>query len=418
MIEPLRTTEHYGLVSADPVAVLRDPVTIRERSANILEAVRKGKSRWFTVNDAQLVHVARVVAEVTRARYPSLVTPYHSRWRHFEAGGIDRLRELNFRLREASRLERAMVHIDLAVVSVLLDAGAGDVWRYTEASSGQTLARSEGLGVASLHMFMNGAFSSYPNQPLRADAQGLQAMSLRAIGEGFQVSPTNPLVGIAGRAALMQSLGKALAARPDLFGANGRPGALFAALTANGQQRVTASQILGALLEGLSGIWPSANQLNGKPLGDCWQHPHAGGGGGSAGWVPFHKLSQWLTYSLLEPFEWAETQVAGLDALTGLPEYRNGGLLIDGGVLVPKQDEVTRQPHLPSSELIIEWRALTVALLDELAPLVRDLLGKDQAQMPLACILEGGTWAAGRQLAAQKRGGAPPISIVSDGTVF
>jgi hypothetical protein len=85
---------------------------------------------------------------------------------------------------------------------------------------------------------------------------------------------------------------------------------------------------------------------------------------------------------------------------------------------VPKSDEVTAKPHAPSSELIIEWRALTVALLDELAPLVRNLLGKSEAEMPLACILEGGTWAAGRKLAAQKRGGLPPVSIVSDGTVF
>jgi hypothetical protein len=418
MTEPLRNTAHYGLVSADPVAVLRNPVTIRERSHNVLAAVRKGQSRWFTVNDAQLAQAAQIVADVTRERYPSLVTPYHSRWRHFEAGGIDRLRELNYRLHQANRVERAMVQIDLAVVSVLLDAGAGDAWRYREENTGQTLARSEGLGVASLHMFMAGAFSSYPNQPLRADAQGLQAVSLRAIGEGFQVGPDNPLVGVAGRANLMQSLGKALATRPDLFGVSGRPGALFAALTEGGKRSITASEILSALLDGLSAIWPSASTLNGQPLGDCWPHPLAGGGGGSAGWVPFHKLSQWLTYSLLEPFEWADVQVMGLEALTGLPEYRNGGLLIDAGVLVPKSDEVTAKAHAPGSELIIEWRALTVALLDELAPLVRKLLGKSEAEMPLACILEGGTWAAGRKLAAQKRGGLPPISIVSDGTVF
>jgi uncharacterized protein DUF1688 len=71
-----------------------------------------------------------------------------------------------------------------------------------------------------------------------------------------------------------------------------------------------------------------------------------------------------------------------------------------------------------SDELIVEWRALTVALLDELAPLVRAELGVDAGQMPLACVLEGGTWAAGRGLAQQLRGGLPPLSIVSDGTVF
>ncbi|MFM2399729.1 MAG: hypothetical protein RL341_1886 [Pseudomonadota bacterium] len=418
MNEALRREPHYGLVSADPVAALRNPHTIRERSENILAAARKGRSQWFTVDDTKLAHAAGIVAAVTRQRYPSLITPYHSRWRHFEAGGVDRLRELNFRLRGATTFERATAQIDLAVVSVLLDAGAGDAWRFTEAGTQQTLARSEGLGVASFHMFMAGAFSSAADAPLRADANGLQHIDLSALARGFQVSESNPLVGLAGRAALMQSLGKALAARPDLFGADGRPGALLNVLTAGGKRSVSASEILAALLDGLSAIWPAGNALNGQPLGDCWPHPHAGGGGGSAGWVPFHKLSQWLTYSLLEPFEWADIQVTGLDALTGLPEYRNGGLLIDTGVLVPKQAEVTSKPHLPSSELIVEWRALTVALLDELAPLVRSLLGKSAQEMPLACILEGGTWAAGRVRAQELRGGLPPIQIISDGTVF
>ncbi|MGL4573593.1 MAG: URC4/urg3 family protein [Burkholderiaceae bacterium] len=418
MTEALRRAPLYGLVSADPVAALRNPLTIRERSENILAATRKGRSQWFTVDDSKLAHAARIVAEVTRQRYPSLITPYHSRWRHFEAGGVDRLRELNFRLRGTATFERAMAQIDLAVVSVLLDAGAGDAWRFTEAGTQQTLARSEGLGVASFHMFMAGAFSSSADTPLRADAKGLQSIELHALARGFQVSESNPLVGLAGRAALMQSLGKALAARPDLFGADGRPGAILNVLTADGKRSVSASEILAVLLDGLSAIWPAGNMLNGQPLGDCWPHPHAGGGGGSAGWVPFHKLSQWLTYSLLEPFEWADIEVTGLDALTGLPEYRNGGLLIDTGVLVPKHAEVTSNPHLPSSELIIEWRALTVALLDELAPLVRGLLGKSAQEMPLACVLEGGTWAAGRIRAQELRGGLPPISIISDGTVF
>ena len=67
---------------------------------------------------------------------------------------------------------------------------------------------------------------------------------------------------------------------------------------------------------------------------------------------------------------------------------------------------------------IVEWRALTVALLDELAPLVRAELDLSEQQMPLACVLEGGTWAAGRLLAQRQRGGLPPLNIVSDGTVF
>jgi hypothetical protein len=170
----------------------------------------------------------------------------------------------------------------------------------------------------------------------------------------------------------------------------------------------------------------------GLPAGDVWPHLWAGADtapatspGGTApdratgGWVPFHKLSQWLTYSLLEPFEWAGVKVTGLDTLTGLPEYRNGGLLLDGGVIVPRHEGDLARTWKPSSEFIIEWRALTVTLLDELAVLVRAELGVSAEQLPLACILEGGTWAAGRQIARELReGGAPPVQIDSDGTVF
>jgi hypothetical protein len=150
-----------------------------------------------------------------------------------------------------------------------------------------------------------------------------------------------------------------------------------------------------------------------------WRHPHAGGQGATAGLLPLHKLSQWLSYSLLHPLAAAGVHVRDLDELTGLAEYRNGGLFIDGGVLVPRSAGVTAGEHEVGSELVVEWRALTVALLDRVAPLVRGLLGLDSAHMPLPAVLEGGTWAAGRELARRLRpGGGPPIRVISDGTVF
>ncbi len=75
--------------------------------------------------------------------------------------------------------------------------------------------------------------------------------------------------------------------------------------------------------------------------------------------------------------------------------------------------------HDVGAPLVVEWRALTVALLDALAPLVRTRLGVSAAAFPLAKVLEGGTWAAGRKLARERRAdGGPPIKVVSDGTVF
>ena len=414
------------------VATLRSTKTIRKRAQALLERARRGESSWFTVNDGAMVTAAALVAQLTRARYPRLIIPYHSRWRHFEAGGVDRAAQLNAALAHssplASPLDKAVAQIDLALVSVLLDAGAGADWQYEEKHHSGThqsnhLSRSEGLGVASFHAFMNGLFSSDSQRPLQADAQGLQAITAEKLATAFQVTPSNPLVGLDGRAALLRRLGQALQAQPEIFGKDGeqgRPGNLLKLLTA-GANTVQAHDLLSLLLTSLSTIWPAQNDLEGIALGDCWRHPAAQGDGpddASAGWMPFHKLSQWLTYSLLEPFEWAGIKVEGLDALTGLPEYRNGGLFLDAGVLRLKDLQQARQPHQAGDELIVEWRALTVALLDELALLVREQLDVSAGQMPLACVLEGGTWAAGRALAQQLRGGQPPLNIVSDGTVF
>jgi hypothetical protein len=398
-------------------ATLRTTTAVRAHARQLLHRARDGASRWFSVHDDALQAAAVEVADMTRTRYPELEIPYHSRWRHFEAGGVDRKAELDDRLAELETPARARAMIDLAAVSVLLDAGAGPDWQYLETESGQRFSRSEGLAVASLRAFLAGLFSSDADHPLRVDAAGLRAVDVGPLADAFQISPSNPLVGFESRVALLHRLGEALAAQPEMFGPHGRPGGLFDLLVER-PGPVTAHDILSHLLESLSGIWLTHNTIGDQPLGDCWRHQAVTGSGLTRGWVPFHKLSQWLTYSLLEPFQWAGVYVQGVDALTGLPEYRNGGLLLDTGVLRLHDPSWAQRTWTVGNELVVEWRALTVALLDELAPLVRARLGMDAGQMPLACVLEGGTWAAGRALAGRLRDGRPPLFVVSDGTVF
>ncbi len=82
----------------------------------------------------------------------------------------------------------------------------------------------------------------------------------------------------------------------------------------------------------------------------------------TTGLVPLHKLSQWLSYSLIEPLQWAGIEVTDIDGLTGLAEYRNGGLFIDTGVLTLRDPAAAQREHTVDSELVVEWRALTVAL--------------------------------------------------------
>lgn len=170
-------------------------------------------------------------------------------------------------------------------------------------------------------------------------------------------------------------------------------------------------------MDGLAPIWPtSRTQIDGVSLGDAWtcsvmpSHP-------TQPWeniVPFHKLTQWLTYSIMVPMtKLMNVHFAGSELLTGLPEYRNGGLLIDTGLLTLKQEDAVRgleqyqknarvkgQPGIEvvpmftaDDDVIVEWRAVTIGFLDELLYEVNSLLGlRGPDALSLAQMLEAGTW--------------------------
>ncbi|MFN4087480.1 MAG: URC4/urg3 family protein [Alphaproteobacteria bacterium] len=398
------------------VALLRRPLTIRERCGQILTAGEAGELRHFEVDTSAMAHAVDRVVDEIRLSYPDLDIPYHSRWRHFVVGGVDRWEGIAAAL-EGDAAERLRTRFDLAVISVLLDAGAGSRWAYRDARNGALVGRSEGLALASLEMFAAGLFSSDPRRPLRAEAAALAGLDEARLAAAFQVEADNPLEGMAGRAALLRRLGDAIASRPELFGSPGRVGNLADHLRRRND--VAAPDILAALLDGLAPIWPGRLRIGGRGLGDVWRHPAAHGPGLTNGLVPFHKLTQWLTYSLVEPFEEAGVAVGGIDELTGLAEYRNGGLFIDTGVLVARDPSLLAEAQQVDAEAVIEWRALTVALLDRLAASVRQRLGLTASALPLAKVLQGGTWTAGRRIARDLRhDGGPPIRIVSDGTVF
>ena len=392
---------------------------VRERAHAMLALAEAGSLDHFAARLERLGAAADYVVEVTRAAYPNLRIPFHSRWRHFAIGGRDRWAGLAKSL-PRDRDERARVRFDLAVTSVLLDAGAGDAWHYAEPATGESWGRSEGLAVASFHALAGGLFSNDKRAPLRADAGALETLAEADLAAAFQASPANPLKGLAGRVKLLRGLGSALRAHANLFGEAPRVGNLYDAL--RGQERdgaIAAPRILEAVLAGLGSIWPGRIALGGRNLGDVWRHEAMRADDATVGLVPFHKLSQWLTYSLIEPLQEAGVTVTDIDGLTGLAEYRNGGLFVDLGVIEPKHTAVTRDEHAPGSEIVVEWRALTVALLDKLAAEVRERLGLDAEALPLVKVLEGGTWAAGRRIAAERRaGGGPPIRVASDGTVF
>jgi hypothetical protein len=404
---------------------------VRERCGIVFAAAERGEAPHFKLHLDRLDDAAALVVETTRRRYSDLCVPFHSRWRHFAAGGVDRAALV---APGADRAETARARIDLAIVSVLLDAGAGAEWRYRESETGLVLSRSEGLGVASLRAMQAGLFSADPTNPWRADATALIALQPEALAGAMQHGDGNELTGFAGRAALLRRLGEVARDNPTVFGAPARLGNLYnyfagrSSVSSPGSTRgamdgrvkpghddedvgrgIAAASILRTLLVALGPIWP------GRPLGDCGRHSAVPGDG----LVAFHKLSQWLTYSMVEPLIDAGITVTALDGLTGLAEYRNGGLFLDLGVIEPRDSALAARVLDPQEEAVVEWRALTVMLLDRLTERVRTALGKAAAEFPLACVLEGGSWEAGRAAALARRpDGRPPLTVASDGTLF
>jgi Protein of unknown function (DUF1688) len=394
---------------SQPDAAIRgllSAAAVRERAHQMLDLALAGEVEGWTVDLDRLGEAADRTATVTRERYPDLAIPFHARWRHFVAGAP--------KLPQGDPADRARAAFDLIILSVLLDAGAGADWRYGDPEGGGTFTRSEGLAVASQRLFESGALSG--------DGRALAGLDTAALEQGFQAGEDNPLVGLEGRTALLRRLGEQVLARPDLFASASEPraGGLYDVLAARAANGILpAPAILELLLEALGPIWSGRLTIAGLPLGDCWRHPAIRRSDSSDGLVPLHKLSQWLAYSLIEPLEAAGVRVVDIDGLTGLAEYRNGGLFVDCGVLRLSDPAQAGATHDVSDPLIVAWRAMTVALLDRLAPLVRERLGVSPAEFPLARMLEGGTWVAGRRIAAERRaGGGPPFTITSDGTVF
>ena len=404
--------------SKEIIAYLRSTKAIRDQCGRLAAVVEEGRSAHFTLHLDRLPAVADYVIEQMRSDYPTLEIPYHSRWRHF---GDARLALLQTKLAGLDLDSATKVRTELIIVCTLLDAGAGKVWRYKDQATGTSFAASEGLAMASFDMFMDGGFSSDPDLPLQADMVGLRNLDKKTLETYFQVTPQNRLAGLDGRLGLLHKLEHTIAAHKKIFGlTDPRLGNLYDYLSSHaGNNKLPARKILATLLEGLGGIWPGRVSMGGVNLGDVWHHQALPKEDFGFGLVPFHKLSQWLAYSLVEPMQESGLEINGLDELTGLAEYRNGGLFIDLGVLKIKNAAALTGTHKPDSELIIEWRALTVVLLDRLADLIRDRLGMDADALPLAKILQGGTWSAGRRIALKLRpSGEPPLQLASDGTVF
>ncbi|KAI0599266.1 hypothetical protein F4775DRAFT_583403 [Biscogniauxia sp. FL1348] len=460
--------------SLDAAGYLRSLGSVRERSRIVTEKALKNKLNHFDVDLSKFPDVVSFVCGIIKRDYdaPFSTIPAHGRYQHFCVGGRDRIANLLATFPpDVDSTEKCRRLIDLFLVSVLLDAGAGTKWSFKSAENGRIYRRSEGLAIASLEMFKTGIFSSNPNNKFQVDKDALQHLTVEQLAQGMQSRPGNELAGLEGRAQLLIRLGNALADKEDFFGEDGRPGNLVDYLLAHPTTQASSTPIVvlpvlwNVLMTGLGPIWPSSRTaIDGVSLGDAWpcssmpQQVSASPGSptfspfpnsgptATAQWesiLPFHKLTQWLTYSLMQPMQnLLKIQFAGTELLTGLPEYRNGGLFIDLGVLTLKKDDLERglqhyteycertggkavevAPMFePGDDVIVEWRGVTVGFLDKLCDDVNLALKTELAggELTLPQLLEAGSWKGGREIAEVSRPNTkePPILIDSDGTVF
>ncbi len=390
---------------------------VRSRCADVTRLVYDGKSEYFCIDEQSLEKCANLVADECLDNYPALDIPVHSRWRHFQIDDTDLWKHYiqHHQLNSLSATEKAKTAIDLVFVSVLLDAGAGSHWYFFESATGTDLIRSEGLAAASIKLFFE-YLGSRSDSGFELSLDRLSKLGESDFAECFQISDNNPLTGIRGRLEILHNLCAALRKSNKLT----RPSDLMSFMAMHSPDgKIDLAELLQLVLTEFNSIWPNGLLINGKNIGDAGIHSQLDGNDELDQVVPFHKLSQWLCYSLIEPLQQADFEVFNQDALTGLPEYRNGGLLLDTGVIRPKNNELLKSTLDLKSEAVVEWRALTVSLIDSLADRVRIILDRNEYQLPLGSILQGGTWSAGRKIAGQNRTDlSPPLKLKIDGTIF
>ena len=431
MAENWKSTEEiYKLVSRSKnsqnkeISYLLSARAVRERCHEIGRIAEAGNANWFTINETHFKRCVALVAQNCKKNYPDLKIPSHSRWHHFLVGEIN-LWDHHTGNFSGDRKDLARSAVDLMFISVLLDAGAGNTWRYTDPVSGQLLSRSEGLAAVSVEFFFNHATQYDERRGWCLDSEKLHKIDYETLSKIFQTGPDNQIIGLERRLKLLHRLADVLnnvSADQDVAA---RPGSIVDECIRCSKhsvvlrRQVDATQILDIILRQYGEIWPSGVVHEGVFLGDCGFHPLIQTTDSTSGIVPFHKLSQWLVYSLVVPLEMAGLAVSNLNGLTALPEYRNGGLLIDTGTLQPLDLGIFDSTFIPDSEAVVEWRALTVYIIDRLAKELRQRLKLNSKNLALGAVLQGGTWSAGRELAQRLRpDGAPPLNINMEGTVF
>ena len=385
------------MTNGSSVLAFFDPREVRRRAHDLLDLAADQKLSHVQVDLSRLGDALLTLLETTKETYPDFHIPPYGVWRDFEAGGIDRWAALA----DARAFEGAehmlTAAADLAILAAYMKTMHPPGWSFEDPMTQTRVSGKHASALAAFHMFASGSFSSEITDPYRVDAETLIRMEKDELASGLQWDLQDDTDLLIAMQKHLKRLGEALALRSDLFseGYFTRPGLLMVQAAREAEGAVSAQKLLDRLLEALAPVWPDGAKSGDISLGDSFSHSALDNSENGTVY-PFHMTAQEMVYSLVEPYAWAGLEVADLELLTAPADDAHAVFFVLTGVLKIKDG-----PQTPTEDSVrdrmVEIRGVTTALTDRLAALLRAELEVPEEQLPLTCILEGGTSRAGER---------------------
>jgi len=360
----------------DAVEHLHRLDVVRERAWMLLAAAERNQSDHFQLSpeavDTVAVALARAIRETWGEAPPPLANLWHRLERHHPAA----LESLAETLRRGpggdDALERARSGADLALLHRVMTPSS-------------PAGGDPALPALVAHLAAGGCTAS--GAGARLDAPGLR----RLLANDGSLPPPEPLAQRLAEADVrrrLETLAQGLEQAPELYGIEGRFGDLLDRLPTTNGNGVTPQQLVDTLAPLIDPITASTVRIGGRLAGDVWRHPLAWAEDRSREIVPFHCLLLALVLDLVAPLEEAGRGLEQLDQLPVPADRALATTMLRLGLVRPRHAAVARLRHPPGSDIVVEIRALSLALAERLVDRLRAELGRTVHDLPVARIVE------------------------------
>ena len=345
-----------------PLTMLRLPAAVRDRCWMLLAGVELGKSPLYELNGPGLTAVTVAVADLVRRKHANLVPPLDTCWLTLRRQAPDDLEKLADALQAADAVERARSGFDLALLDTTVSPSGGS-----------------GSVTELMRAYAEGSFSADPDKPLRLDPKGLNQWLDSAPGWIDEVPcAVTRLKRLAGCLNGDEGTGEALPFR----------GLLNRLIARANNGTLSALQLLDSVHPLALCLHSEGAKLGGTSLGDVWRHPAIRTGDKTRELLPFHAFAQRLSLSFVEPLAEAGITVTELGQLTAPATHQICSDFLTLGVIRCRHTAIGRLAHPTSSDIVVELRALSVALADRLADHLCAELRITTTDLPVVRILD------------------------------